>query len=308
MNRSRRGFTLTELLVVFGIIGTLTSLLLPAIQSAREAARRTQCQSRLKQLGIAAHQYHDSNRRLPPGYLGPGQPIEVPPIQENHQFVGTLPYLLPQLELGQVAMRIEVELDPQKIGVNWWFDAPTYGIAQTQIPMLHCPSAPHEPEDAILLIHYYDVFFGMYLHATALSRGEPADLLLGMTNYHGCAGAWGTTDTSWDDYQGVFTDRSKNQFTNVLDGASRTLLFGEGLGMFGDEQVPYAWMGAGPLHVGQGLSDSHPLHFGSRHPGIVQFCYVDGSVHGVSKQIDPDVLIAIGGMYDGEIAPASSDW
>ena len=119
MHEQRSAFTLTEVLVVISIIGMLVAILLPAVQSAREAARRLQCQNHLKQLGVAAHSFHSVHRRLPPGYLGPGQPVEVwPPFE--YQFVGHIVYLLPHLELSNVYDRIEVDLNVHNFGLSWW--------------------------------------------------------------------------------------------------------------------------------------------------------------------------------------------
>ena len=106
MNRSRSGFTLIELLVVIAIIAVLIALLLPAVQMAREAARRTQCRNNLKQIGLALHNYHYNRKCFPPGYtskvgasnadLGPGW--------------GWATYILPFLEQDNLQKQIRMDL------------------------------------------------------------------------------------------------------------------------------------------------------------------------------------------------------
>ena len=90
------GFTLIELLVVVAIIGVLVALLLPAVQKVREAANRVSCANNLKQIGLACHNYDDTNGKLPPGQLGPCPPNSR--RKANWQNVGALAFLLPYLE------------------------------------------------------------------------------------------------------------------------------------------------------------------------------------------------------------------
>src|SRR6186997_2133216 len=107
---SRKGFTLVELLVVIAIIGVLVALLLPAVQAAREAGRRTSCSNNLRQVGLAAHQFNDVYERLPPGYLGPMPHDTWPAHMNDNQYVGSLAYLLPFAEQKQVYDLIDVSL------------------------------------------------------------------------------------------------------------------------------------------------------------------------------------------------------
>ena len=105
--RTRRGFTLVELLVVIAIIGILVALLLPAIQSAREAARRTQCSNNMKQLAVAAQNFHDTYGKFPPGALV----SRVGATTDLDQGIGLLPFLLPYMELNTVSEQITAGMD-----------------------------------------------------------------------------------------------------------------------------------------------------------------------------------------------------
>ena len=123
--RSRQvGFTLVELLVVIAIIGILVALLLPAIQAAREAARRTQCANNLRQLGIASHNYHDTHKEFPPGAFRDGKTYDIA------QNMTWLPRLLPLIEESSIAADIDwkkqVADHPQIIGL--------------ELPVIRCPS------------------------------------------------------------------------------------------------------------------------------------------------------------------------
>ena len=222
----RRGFTLVELLVVIAIIGILVALLLPAVQAAREAARRMQCSNNLKQLALACHNFHDVNRGFPPGLLCHKTPYPNPPTDpfDLGQGVGTLPFILPYIELQTVRDEFDIDLnvkwhpaDPKPPApantLEWWdANAPkTWAIAQAQIPAFLCPSVNARNNSVGTMLGYHGVncgtgcgygsvwYFGM--------NGEGGDEL-GRTNYMSVAGGFGAIGNSWDTWKGMFYNRS----------------------------------------------------------------------------------------------------
>ena len=168
--RNRSGFTLIELLVVIAIIAVLVGLLLPAVQKVREAANRSQCQNNLKQIGLAAQNYHDSNMRLPSGWIGPLNNND-PNAADHSSHVGHIAVLLPFLEQDALYKSIQVQaislaanpaagIPPPLAGQSSildvaactppWTRGPdgmtfppiNFGTGTSTLKVLHCPSDP----------------------------------------------------------------------------------------------------------------------------------------------------------------------
>jgi prepilin-type N-terminal cleavage/methylation domain-containing protein/prepilin-type processing-associated H-X9-DG protein len=301
MSRPRQGFTLIELLVVIAIIAVLIGLLLPAVQRVRETANRMACANNLKQLGLACHNYASAHGRLPPGYLGPipnerfyGSDVD------QMQHVGLLVYLLPYVEQDSLYRQLRIDFDPRRLGPAWYTDSTNWQLAQTRIKIFTCPS---------------DDIYDVSLRGTALSfhsfnysapiaanaddnTGIDAVILdpsnptvLGRTAYFGCAGLAGRgTSQYWSGYQGVFTNRSETVLSHIADGTSNTLLLGEGEGgrENGLRQYHGAWMGVGNMPAWGGLPRGgedylSAIQFSSKHSGLVQFCFADGSVRRLKR-------------------------
>lgn len=194
----RRGFTLVELLVVIAIIGILVGMLLPAVQAAREAARRTQCTNNLKQIGIACQAYHDSAHVFPSGYLA-----SVPYNNADHDTTlgwGWASLILPQIEQSTLAGQLNYRL-PIENAAN------AAGIA-TIVPAYICPSditaGPFTVSDAL---------------GSPLCRAAPA-------SYAGCVGA-DDSPADGPTGRGPLFRNSGVRAADITDGLSMTIIVGE---------------------------------------------------------------------------------
>jgi prepilin-type N-terminal cleavage/methylation domain-containing protein/prepilin-type processing-associated H-X9-DG protein len=314
--RPRRGFTLVELLVVIAIIGILVALLLPAIQAAREAARRSECTNNLKQLALASHNFQDTFGRLPPGFLGHH---DAGGFSWDHQHTSLFVFLLPYIE--QTSLHDDIDLDIGSFGgvslldvdspppggttAAWWSRGESWNIAHVDIEAFLCPSATEDPPTAGqgCVLQTYDTGGG-----TSIGIGHwgmPGYPDLAFTDYLGCAGGLGkTTHSGYQRYEGIFTRRSKNSFRDILDGTTNTFAFGEVLGGKPEREFRYTWIGCGTMPTGWGLGSSDSSHwaqFDSRHPGVVQFAMADGSVAPISRDIQFSTYLYLSGMNDGRV-------
>jgi len=302
----RSAFTLVELLVVIAIIGILIALLLPAVQAAREAARRMQCTNNLKQIGLALHNYHDTFKCFPPGIMEEAEKVngipngDTPSWAQNQAAWGWMAFLLPYIEQKPLQDQLDIGGRTLELVIN---NATDSVLVQTPIESLICPSGRCLPiNDG---------------HLLNPDSGSP--IRAGTSSYPGCAGTnW------WNGFlprraQGHATQKPCTRFSLISDGTSNVFAVGErrwgnnaaiwpGVDSFGDGSGGYEDQNyvLGQADIKPNPPTGAARNFTSEHPDGCNFCLVDGSVRFINEAIDSHQ--DSDGDYDPDVAPGAAGY
>jgi prepilin-type N-terminal cleavage/methylation domain-containing protein/prepilin-type processing-associated H-X9-DG protein len=327
--QKRSGFTLVELLVVIAIIGVLVALLLPAVQAAREAARRSRCVNNLKQLALGLHNFHDANKKFPSGsYCSPS----LQPYRCHNWFGKTLPYFEETATYDQLDFELPTDAAPNR-----------NTILERIISIEICPSDPDaglaghgrlSPSSATIVAKPHNDTIHSMQHSYAASGGG---IHIG-GNASFCPYETWPDKRNCQSFSGGLREHSRTTpgmfaagytypigIRNCTDGTSKTFLIGEHLPnrslhsmlwnsayiAISTNQPPNYWqlrpdcpnspVNTSPLSTNP---SSHcqvaMLGFGSTHPGGVHMSMVDGSVHFIADEIDYRTWVFLGNRADGE--------
>jgi prepilin-type N-terminal cleavage/methylation domain-containing protein/prepilin-type processing-associated H-X9-DG protein len=307
--KRRSGMTLVELLVVIAIIGILVALLLPAVQAARESSRRASCLNNLRQLGLAAHQHHDVNKKFPTGLRIAVVDVSGRPTDGTNLFVELLLYF----EQDNLHRRWDYKDNRNNVAG---------GINATQAQVIEILLCPSDPLPSIIV-----EITAAHFIAPAWSRGFYA-----MGSYGGSSGNRSVEPGTPPDFLGISRDgifflNSAVRLADVTDGSSNTLLFGERY--HHDPQfdllqpvvrpgiVSMTELGRWGFVAGAGGMANVTLHtaatinyqtlpeadrlalsnracaFGSGHPGGANFAFADGSARFVTEDLPLEQLQAL---------------
>jgi prepilin-type N-terminal cleavage/methylation domain-containing protein len=325
--RNHCGFTLVELLVVITIIGILMGLLLPAVQTVREAGRRTQCANNLKQLGLGCLEHLDKTGQYPTGGWGWHWVGDADRGFTKHQPGGWVYNVLPYIEQESVYMLAsdgdkDTITDRQRQGAN--------ELIRTPLKLLHCPSR----RKAVLYPKPVNGTFVAYNAASNSSGNNVA----ARSDYAANCGSQGRDEyfggpnelagddwSGWHDIRGcngISFERSEVQPAHVRDGQSSTIMLGEkylnpdhyDTGRTpADNESPYTGFnndifrsthqGWTPRQDRAGFTST--VRFGSPHAPGCQFVFCDGRVVTLGFDIDPLIYSYLGSRNDGQTVDAS---
>ena len=290
MQRQRTGFTLVELLVVIAIIGILVALLLPAVQAARESARRMSCHNNMKQIGLALHTYHDTYQTFPMGWIGLQSP-NGPLYPQGEPGWGWAAQVLPFIEQGTVVSAFNDHLP---------ITAPANQSARdTHLSIYRCPSDANSRE-----------FFDLPDTSGAVIARVPTANYVGMFGTKELADCLLLAPGQQCISDGPFYHNSSVRFRDFLDGTSHTLFVGERSSKIESS----TWLGAVPtadesfariLAIADHAPNTPGGHLddpGSYHPAGTNFVFGDGSVHLITETIDLTVYYGMATIAGGEIA------
>ena len=305
-----RGFTLIELLVVIAIIAILIALLLPAVQQAREAARRSQCKNNLKQLGLALANYADINKMYPVGGWGAGMPAPAN-VDKGSRALRLLPYVEQQALFKQ----INYTTNPITLPASITTQTP-------MIPVYNCPSSATSETWANM--NYCGN--GGYQNCDSNGAGGcPAyNIPGGSPNPYTPGTAWcGRSGGNPDEYTGVFGHGYwASRLKDITDGTSQVIAMGETRPECSDHlQGGWANQNLDWLHVGAPINyatcPNTPVYgtttcnftnrwnvsmgFKSNHRGGAHFVLCDGSVRLFNDNIDLSAYRRLGGRRDGGV-------
>ena len=311
--RRKSGFTLIELLVVIAIIAILIGLLLPAVQKVREAAARMKCGNNLKQIGLALHNYHDTNGRLPAG-----QPQGYwfsgwynPAIIEDKIRTNWLADILPHME--QTALSAQVQQFLATLP-TLTFNAP---FRNTVLPPFLCPSDPNSPKVAMtpgneqgFHVSYVACSGSGYATPTADPRGLNLDgVMFGMSKVRLESITDGTSNTAMvsELLQGSDTASSgqhdvRGRMWNTVHAGTTFSTIYPPNSTVGDNVMGYCGAVPGAPCGGQSITNAFSLARG-KHAGGVNVCRADGSVRFVRDSIAPNSWLWMGSRAGGEVIP-----
>lgn len=303
-----RGFTLVELLVVIAIIGVLVALLLPAVQAARESARRIHCQNNFKQVMLALLNYHETNREFPaaqenaytakPGATGPGPNQRHPQNSEINQNHSHVPYILPQLEFQAAFDQYDFSI-PWNAGDNRLLTETDRNGKALDIPALLCPSTQREETGTS------DIAAIVGADATTYNTYPEK----GQTLHAGCF-CWGGDYASGvlipvpgekAPGSGTYRRLSRTKISRITDGTSQTMVLGESAGRPDGNR----WWADGDhsfTHHGV-INTNRNNELCSDHPEGINIALADGSVRFLSEYTSKKVIDYLATRAGNEILP-----